>query len=53
MLRWDHCMDADWLWQVLAGLPLDACYDCVVCPEMGTDIQIGRPGQKLVPLSAG
>ncbi len=33
------------------GLPLDPCYDCGVCPEMGTDIQIGPTGQQLLPLS--
>ncbi|HWI43991.1 MAG TPA: TIGR03960 family B12-binding radical SAM protein [Nocardioides sp.] len=27
------------------------CYDCGVCPEMGTEIQIGPTGQKLLPLS--
>ena len=27
------------------------CYDCGVCPEMGTEIQIGPTGQRLLPLS--
>ena len=27
------------------------CYDCGVCPEMGTEIQIGPTGQTLLPLS--
>ena len=27
------------------------CYDCGVCPEMGTEIQVGPTGQKLLPLS--
>ena len=27
------------------------CYDCGVCPEMGTEIQIGPTGQQLLPLS--
>ncbi len=27
------------------------CYDCGVCPEMGTDIQIGPTGQKMLPLT--
>ena len=31
-----------------AGRP---CYDCGVCPEMGTEIQIGPTGQQLLPLS--
>ena len=28
------------------------CYDCGVCPEMGTEIQIGPTGQKLLPLAS-
>ncbi len=27
------------------------CYDCGVCPEMGTDIQIGPTGRGLLPLT--
>ena len=27
------------------------CYDCGVCPEMGTEIQIGPTGQRLLPLA--
>ena len=27
------------------------CYDCGVCPEMGTEIQIGPTGRDLLPLS--
>lgn len=27
------------------------CYDCGVCPEMGTEIQIGPTGHQLLPLS--
>ena len=27
------------------------CYDCGVCPEMGTEIQIGPTGARLLPLS--
>ncbi len=27
------------------------CYDCGVCPEMGTDIQIGPTGRALLPLT--
>ena len=33
------------------GLPLDPCYDCGVCPEMGTEIQMGPTGKQLLPLS--
>ncbi|MCA1720294.1 MAG: TIGR03960 family B12-binding radical SAM protein [Actinobacteria bacterium] len=27
------------------------CFDCGVCPQMGTEIQIGPTGKKLLPLS--
>jgi hypothetical protein len=27
------------------------CFDCGVCPQKGTEIQIGPTGQKLLPLS--
>src|SRR6185436_6025005 len=46
VLPWDHLdsgLDKDWRWT--------PCYDCGVCPEMGTDIQIGPTGQQLLPLS--
>ena len=59
MLPWDHLdsgLDKDWLWQdwedALDPDSVDVedcrwtpCYDCGVCPEMGTDIQIGPTGQ--------
>lgn len=65
VLPWDHLdsgLDKDWLWQdwedALDADSLDVedcrwtpCYDCGVCPEMGTDIQIGPTGQRLLPLS--
>lgn len=65
VLPWDHLdsgLDKDWLWQdwedALDPDSIDVedcrwtpCYDCGVCPEMGTDIQIGPTGQKLLPLS--
>jgi hypothetical protein len=65
VLPWDHLdsgLDKDWLWEDWEdALDPDAvdvedcrwtpCYDCGVCPEMGTDIQIGPTGQKLLPLS--
>ena len=64
-LPWDHLdsgLDKDWLWQDWEdALDPDSadvddcrwtpCYDCGVCPEMGTDIQVGPTGQKLLPLS--
>ena len=64
-LPWDHLdsgLDKDWLWQdwedALDPDSIDIedcrwtpCYDCGVCPELGTDIQIGPTGQTLLPLS--
>nr|WP_218861277.1 TIGR03960 family B12-binding radical SAM protein [Nocardioides panzhihuensis] len=61
----DSGLDKDWLWAdwedalaVANGEDIEVedcrwtpCYDCGVCPEMGTDIQIGPTGQKLLPLS--
>lgn len=63
----DSGLDKDWLWEdwedaLAAAEDPDSvpdvedcrwtpCYDCGVCPEMGTDIQIGPTGQKLLPLS--
>jgi radical SAM family uncharacterized protein len=65
VMPWDHLdsgLDKDWLWQdwedALDADSIDVedcrwtpCYDCGVCPEMGTDIQIGPTGQRLLPLS--
>ena len=65
VLPWDHLdsgLDKDWLWQdwedALDPDSVDVedcrwtpCYDCGVCPEMGTDIQIGPTGQQLLPLA--
>jgi radical SAM family uncharacterized protein len=62
----DSGLDKDWLWAdwedalAVASGESDVevedcrwtpCYDCGVCPEMGTEIQIGPTGQKLLPLS--
>ncbi|HWU20419.1 MAG TPA: TIGR03960 family B12-binding radical SAM protein [Nocardioides sp.] len=61
----DSGLDKDWLWadweDALAaarGEDVEVedcrwtpCYDCGVCPEMGTEIQIGPTGQQLLPLS--
>ncbi|MCW2666990.1 MAG: B12-binding radical protein [Frankiales bacterium] len=63
VLPWDHLdsgLDKEWLWSdwqdALAEQDLDdcrwiPCFDCGVCPAMGTDIQIGPTGKKLLPLS--
>ncbi|MGI8521966.1 MAG: TIGR03960 family B12-binding radical SAM protein [Nocardioides sp.] len=62
----DSGLDKDWLWadweDALAAADGSAsgevedcrwtpCYDCGVCPEMGTEIQIGPTGRDLLPLS--
>jgi radical SAM family uncharacterized protein len=63
VLPWDHLdsgLDKEWLWSdwqdALAEQDLDdcrwiPCFDCGVCPQMGTDIQIGPTGRTLLPLS--
>ncbi|MES0834470.1 TIGR03960 family B12-binding radical SAM protein [Nocardiopsis tropica] len=68
VLPWDHLdagLDRSWLWQdwqdSLHGeesLEVDdcrwsPCYDCGVCPSMGTEIQINAPaeGRPLLPLT--
>ncbi|MFI6594607.1 TIGR03960 family B12-binding radical SAM protein [Nonomuraea sp. NPDC050536] len=63
VLPWDHLdagLDREWLWQdwqeaVGGGEVEDCrwtpCYDCGVCPTMGTEIQIGPTGRKLLPLT--
>lgn len=63
ILPWDHLdsgLDRDWLWedwqealdeQAVDDCRWTPCYDCGVCPQMGTDIQIGPTGQTLIPLS--
>jgi radical SAM family uncharacterized protein len=63
----DSGLDKDWLWSdwedsLAAADDPDGvedvedcrwtpCYDCGVCPELNTEIQIGPTGQKLLPLS--
>lgn len=63
VLPWDHLdagLDRDWLWEdwqdSLDEISVDdcrwtPCFDCGVCPEMGTDIQMGPTGQVLLPLT--
>jgi radical SAM family uncharacterized protein len=68
ILPWDHLdagLDRDWLWQdwqdsVAAGQAAEVddcrwtpCYECGVCPAMGTEIQtspMGQPGVRQLPL---
>jgi len=63
VLPWDHLdsgLDRDWLWEdwqdAVSEVEVEdcrwtPCYDCGVCPQMGTEIQIGPTGRKLLPLS--
>jgi radical SAM family uncharacterized protein len=63
ILPWDHLdsgLDSDWLWDdwqdALTGREQDdcrwtPCFDCGVCPSMGTDIQVGPSGRQLLPIS--
>ncbi len=63
VLPWDHLdagLDREWLWQdwrdaLSEGEVEDCrwtpCYDCGVCPTMGTEIQIGPTGRTLLPLT--
>ncbi|MCI0153015.1 TIGR03960 family B12-binding radical SAM protein [Dermacoccus nishinomiyaensis] len=63
VLPWDHLdsgLDKDWLWQdwqdALSEEEVDdcrwtPCFDCGVCPQMDTDIQIGPTGKTLLPLT--
>ena len=64
-LPWDHLdagLDRDWLWQdwldsinpdgaEVEDCRWEGCYDCGVCGELGTEIQIGPTGRQLLPLS--
>ncbi|MEU8119476.1 TIGR03960 family B12-binding radical SAM protein [Spirillospora sp. NPDC049024] len=62
VLPWDHLdagLDREWLWQdwqdavdetEVEDCRWTPCYDCGVCPTMGTEIQIGPTGRKLLPL---
>jgi radical SAM family uncharacterized protein len=66
VLPWDHLdsgLDKDWLWEdwqdaidpasdvEVEDCRWTPCYDCGVCPQMDTEIQIGPTGQQLLPLS--
>jgi len=64
VLPWDHLdsgLDKDWLWEdwqdSLAEVEVDdcrwtPCFDCGVCPQLGTDIEIGPTGRQLLPVTA-
>jgi radical SAM family uncharacterized protein len=67
VLPWDHLdsgLDREWLWEDWQDAidPAGAievedcrwtpCFDCGVCPEMGTEIQVGPTGRQLLPIAA-
>jgi GGDEF domain-containing protein len=66
VLPWDHLdsgLDKDWLWEdwqdaldpegaiEVEDCRWTPCFDCGVCPQMGTDIQVGPTGAKLLPIT--
>jgi radical SAM family uncharacterized protein len=63
VLPWDHLdsgLDKDWLWEdwqdSLSEVEVEdcrwtPCFDCGVCPQMGTQIQIGPTGATMLPLT--
>jgi radical SAM family uncharacterized protein len=63
VLPWDHLdagLDREWLWEdwqdALDEVEVDdcrwtPCFDCGVCPQMDTTIQIGPTGRQLLPLT--
>jgi len=65
VLPWDHLdagLDRDWLWEdwqdaldpdgrEVEDCRWTPCYDCGVCPQMNTEIQVGPTGKQLLPLS--
>ncbi|MBI3687168.1 MAG: TIGR03960 family B12-binding radical SAM protein [Actinobacteria bacterium] len=62
VLPWDHLdsgLDREWLWadwrDALTGVEVEdcrwtPCFDCGVCPGLGSEIQIGPTGRTLLPL---
>jgi radical SAM superfamily enzyme YgiQ (UPF0313 family) len=63
VLPWDHLdsgLDKEWLWadwrDALDEREQDdcrwtPCFDCGVCPAMGTDIEVGPTGRTLLPIT--
>jgi radical SAM family uncharacterized protein len=63
VLPWDHIdsgLDKDWLWQdwqdALGDVEVEdcrwtPCFDCGVCPQMNTAIEVGPTGKRLLPLT--
>ncbi len=65
VLPWDHLdsgLDKQWLWDdwqdSLGEFEQDdcrwtPCFDCGVCSNLGTDIQVGPTGRALLPITPG
>ncbi len=63
VLPWDHIdsgLDKEWLWQdwldsldetEVEDCRWTPCFDCGVCPQMDTEIEIGPTGKTLLPLT--
>ena len=66
VLPWDHLdsgLDRDWLWEdwqdslnpdgalEVEDCRWTPCFDCGVCPQMDTEIQVGPTGQTLLPIA--
>jgi hypothetical protein len=63
VLPWDHLdsgLDKDWLWEdwqdsvnevEVEDCRWTPCFDCGVCPQLNTEIQIGPTGRSLLPLT--
>ncbi len=63
VLAWDHIdsgLDKEWLWQdwldaldetEVEDCRWTPCFDCGVCPQLGTHIQVGPTGRTLPPLT--
>ncbi|HET9777778.1 MAG TPA: TIGR03960 family B12-binding radical SAM protein [Propionibacteriaceae bacterium] len=63
VLPWDHLdagLDREWLWEdwqdALDEVEVDdcrwtPCFECGVCPQLDTTIQIGPTGRKLLPVT--
>jgi radical SAM family uncharacterized protein len=63
VLPWDHIdsgLDKEWLWEdwldalderEVEDCRWTPCFDCGVCPQMGTEIQIGPTGKAMLPLT--
>jgi radical SAM family uncharacterized protein len=64
VLPWDHLdagLDREWLWEdwqdalderEVEDCRWTPCFDCGVCPQLDTSIQIGPTGRTLLPIAA-